>query len=103
MLAKCRALFVAKAHGAEMAAVLFEGEDRWHALMSIGARRLSDSATWSPTSEGARARAYLGIRTYLELMKDITLPLVDSLDWVAEPHPDQWIAAFYAKPLWPER
>jgi hypothetical protein len=99
MVNKCRALFIAKWRGAEMAAALFEGEDRWRALMSIGAERLSDYQTRFPTREGAQSGAYLGIRIYMDMTKKIRLPSVDSMQWKPESNPDQWIEAFYAKPL----
>lgn len=84
-----------------MAAALFEGEARWHALMSIGANRLSDYETRFPTEEGARAGAYLGIRIYLRIIKHIDLPRMDSLNWMPESDRDEWIREFYVKPLWP--
>jgi hypothetical protein len=99
MLTKVRALFVAKWHGAEMAAALFEGEDRWRALMSIGAERLSDYQTRFPTREGAQSGAYLGIRIYLDMTKQIRLPSIDSLQWKPEGNPDHWVETFYSKPL----
>lgn len=84
-----------------MAAVLFEGDERWHALMSIGAERLSDYDLLFPTREGAQSGAYLGIRIYVEFIHHAQLPPIHELEWLEERDADRWIEAHYAKPIWP--
>jgi hypothetical protein len=102
-LSKCRSLFVARVLDTEMAVVLFEGDDRWRALISVGAKKLPDNEIPLSTPELAKRAAYLGIESYLMLamVQKTTLPSFESLNWIPEPDCERWLENFYAKPLWP--
>lgn len=101
MLPGCLALYVARWREKEMAAALSQGGNRWHALISMGAKRLSDSHTSFPTRDAAEAAAYQGLQIYVKLIENLSLPAMDSLVWTQQNDPDKWLEAFYAKPLFP--
>jgi hypothetical protein len=84
-----------------MAAVQFEGDSGWHALMSIGAERLSDYDAIFPTAEGAKSGAYIGVKIYLDITRFSDLRPLHTLEWIQESEPDQWVEHHYAKPIWP--
>jgi hypothetical protein len=98
---RCIAMSRAAWDGVELAAGLFEGDPRWHALMSIGAERLSEYQTSFPTEEGARAGAYIGLRIYLDIIKNLAMPPFESLTWAREADGEEWATSFYQKPIWP--
>jgi hypothetical protein len=88
-------------NGVELAAGMFEGDDRWHALMSIGAERLSEYQASFPTEQGAQSGAYIGLRIYLDIVKNLSMPPIESLTWTRYADPEEWTRQFYQKPLWP--
>jgi hypothetical protein len=101
MLPRCIALSVASWEDIGIATARFEGENHWRALMSVGSARLSEYEVHFPTEAGARSGAYLGVQMYVTITKNLVMPPLDTLEWSSREDPDEWVARFYEKPVWP--
>jgi hypothetical protein len=94
-----RALSVATFAEVSMGAALFEDDDRWHALMAVDGRRLSDYPYGCLTEESARRWCYTGIDLLLSI-GSVSFPPFQELAWRPVEDINAWIGSFYSKPVW---
>src|SRR3569833_3346838 len=98
----CTFLCIASWRGVQMAVALFQGDDCWHALMSIGIGRLRSGDDSCTTLEAAQWAAYTGVRNYLELLGSASpVHPMKALQWYEVAERETWLSELYAKPTKP--